>query len=121
MAVATTEQLRKPRTKTVKVEIDGEPVEFVIRKAKVGDQRRLSDECVSPDGSIDTDRLYCLTAQMCVVEPALTDEDIDEIDGDVFVALSVLIANHSGVSDAVKLIVPDPEEGSGVVKSFPAA
>lgn len=121
MARASIEQLRRSRTKTVEVLVDGAPVQFEIAKIKVGQQRKLAAECVSERGDIDLDRLHCMMAQMCVVDPVLSDEDIDEIDGDVFVALSVLIAEHSGVAEARNLIAADPEEGSAEVKGFPAA
>ena len=122
MSIAALDQLRKQRTTRVSVLVDDEPVEFVVAKIKVGQQRALSAECVDDNGQIDLDKLYCRIAQMCVVEPVLSDDVIDEIDGDVFAALSVLIANHSGVSDAAKLInAPDFEEGSGGVRGFPAA
>jgi hypothetical protein len=117
---ASIEQLRKARTATVTILVDGEPAEFVIRKIKVGEQKRLTVECVDEQGRVDTDKLYCLIAQMCTVAPELSDADVDEMDADIFTALSVEIAAHSGVEDARRLVVADPKEGSAL-KSFPAA
>lgn len=118
---ASPDRLCKPRTRIVEILVDGEPAEFVVRKLKVGEQKRLAAECINDAGQIDTDLMVCMIAEMCVVEPALTADDIDEIDADVFAALSVEIAKHSGVSDAADLIVADPQEGAAAAKSFPAA
>lgn len=120
MARASIDKLKASRTREVEIIVDDEPVSFEIAKIKVGQQKRLMTECVDQYGNIDTDKLYCLTAQMCVVDPPLSNEDIDEIDGDVFAALSVKISEHSNVSDPTKLLVADPKEGSEAVKRFPA-
>lgn len=121
MAVSL-DKLKASRTRTVKILVDDVEEEFVIQKIKVGQQRRLQTDCVRDDGSIDVDKLYVQTAVMCTVEPSLSEDDVDDIDGDVFVALSLEIAKHSGVSDAMNLIVSGAEvEGASAVKGFPAS
>lgn len=120
-ARAALDQLRKSRTTEVVVDIDGEPASFLVQKIKVGQRKRLSAECVDEHGVIDLEQAAALACEMCVVEPALTAEDVAEMDVDVFLELSAHIARHTGLSSIQQAAIADPEEGSAVVKSFPSA
>jgi hypothetical protein len=118
MTRADLEALKKPRTTEVSVEVDGEKVSFVISRIKVGQRKRLNAECIDQYGAMDLEHVARLAAEMCVVEPELTPEDIEGIDLDVFLQLSNHIAAHSNLTS---LTESDPEEGSDVVKSFPVS
>lgn len=122
---ASIEQLRRARTKTVVVDVPDDdgvvPTEFVISKIKVGQRKRLASECVDEHGMLDLEHAARLACEMCVVDPKLTADDIDEIDLDVFLDLSAEIATHSNLATLAQAATPDPEEGSDAVKSFPAS
>ena len=121
MARATAEQLRKPRTKAVTVDVDGVPTEFIVAKIKAGQRKRVRVECVDAYGIVDTDAVELLTTEMCTVDPVLSADDVENIDADVLAELANEIAKLSGLTDASQIATPDPEEGSDAVKSFPAA
>jgi len=117
---ATLDQLRSAQTKDVTVSIDGDEMVFTIAKIKVGQRRKVMQDCLDEDGLPDLERASCLAAQMCVTNPALSEADVDEIDVDVFLQLANEIAMHSGLKSLHQVATPDPKEGSDVVKSFPA-
>ena len=118
---ATVEQLRKARTKTVTVRVDGEPMSFVISKIKGGQRKRIREECVDAYGIVDTDAVEALAVELCTVEPALTADDVAELDADVLAELAGYITDHSNLKTITQIATPDPEEGSDAVKGFPAA
>jgi hypothetical protein len=116
--VANIDQLTRARTKTVTVDVDGEPLAFEISKLKVGQRKRLGDECVDEDGILDLEHVARLAAEMCVVQPSLTAEVIDAIDLDVFLALADEIATHSNLRGLTQMASADAEEGAAEAKSF---
>lgn len=120
MTRATVESLRKPREKTVTVDVDGVPTEFVIQKIKAGQRKRVQAECVDEFGMLDIEAAGRLSVELCVIDPQLTADDVEHIDFDVLDALAGLIAEHSNMHTIGKLATADPEEGSEAVKSFPA-
>lgn len=121
MSTASVDQLRKPRTRTVSVDVDGERAEFVISKLKAGQRKRIQAECVDEYGILDLEAVARLSVELCTVTPELSADDVEHIDADVLLALANLIAEHSNLHNITKLAQPDPEEGSDAVKSFPAA
>lgn len=119
MTVASVDQLRKPRTRIVSVEVDGERVDFEIQKLKSGQRKRIQAECVDEYGILDLEAVARLSVELCTSNPQLTADDVEFIDADVVLALANLIAEHSNLHNITKLATPDPEEGSEAVKSFP--
>jgi hypothetical protein len=113
--------LTRSATREVVADVDGVPMSFVIRKLKAGDRRRLQDESIDENGILDLDHAARLACELCVVEPALSAEDIALIDVDVFLQLSQHISDLTGLTSMVQAVTPDPQEGADVVKSFPAS
>lgn len=118
---ASLDALRKRRTTTVVVEVDGEPHKFTIAKVKVGDRKRLQAECIDPEtGLLDWEAAARYSCMACVVEPELSEEDVEQIDLDVFLKLAEHISRHSNLANLAQAATPDPEEGSDAVTGFPA-
>lgn len=117
---ATLEALTRSAQCEVTVDVDGIPMSFLVRKLKTDDRKRLQHECIDEAGMLDLDHAARLACQMCVIEPALSADVVGQLDIDVFLTLAQKISEHTGLSTMAQAVTPDPEEGSDVVKSFPA-
>jgi len=121
---ATVEDLRRPRTKTVTVDVqdvdtdEWVPTEFVIQRVKAGHRKQLQADCVDADGLFDLEHATRLACALCTIDPDLSEDDVEHMDLDVLVELGGEITKHSNHRSIREMATPDPEEGAEAVKSF---
>ena len=88
------------KTKTVHVEELG--FDITISKLKAGQWKKIQEEAVDAETKeVDAIKSMAMVIPACMVDPVLTEEDVDSIDTNVLIDIATEIMAFSGLTEEV--------------------
>lgn len=99
-ATTVDKKARLTQRKTKTIRIDELDMDVTITKMKAGAWKNIQAEAMDPEtGEVDGIKSMAMVIPECLVDPELTEEDVEQIDTNILIDLSMAIMEFSGLTE----------------------